>query len=298
MTFNAFAERKLQITIKVTRPNAQGAQTDFTYVWTENRMRVAVREGGKQFGNARIEVYGVALASMNNIARLWLEALTPQNTDTVEIAAWTGQQFVPFFQGVIAWSAVDESAMPQTKLVLEANSAFGLGNLPASPYSNAGPVTLADTLTTISAPAQLSLVYAPTAPTYMLTDVRLTGSPLDQVGALMRHFSDLTWTVHLQQLVVRAANAPISADAVRIAADTGMQNAPVYSTSGLQLSTLFNPQIRPGVALDVHTQADFVNRTIWVAAVLAHQLDANFPGGQWSTAIAANSYGSKGNATN
>lgn len=298
MTYNAFVERRLQVTVKVTRPNAQGEQTDYTYVWTENRMRTSVREGGKQFGNARVEVYGVALASMNNIARLWLESLTPQNSDTIEIAAWTGQQFVPFFQGVIAWSAVDESAMPQTKLVIEANSSFGLGNLPASPYSNAGPVTLADALKTLIAPAGLTLVYAPSASAYMLSNVRLTGSPLDQVGSLMRHFPDLTWTVHLQQLIVRAANAPISSDAVRIAVDTGMKNAPVYSTSGLQVVTLFNPQIRPGVALDVHTQADFVNRTVWVAAVLAHQLDANVPGGQWDTAIAANSYGSKGNASN
>lgn len=299
MSGTAFPDRILQVTVSVSRVNPQAgagsAPQTSTYVWQQNRIRCTIRQGGAQFGNARIEVFGVPLTDMNNIARLWLETLTPQNTDTVAVAVWNGQTFTPLFQGVIAWSSVDASGMPQVKLVIEANASFQAANTTATPYANAGPITLQAALASIAGLASYTVNYAASAPAYQLTDVRLTGSVLDQIGSLMRHFPDLTWTISLQQLIVRQALAPIDTDPIRIAVDTGMQNAPVYSTSGLQVTTLFNPQIRPGATLDVETVFDFVNRTIWVASVLEHQLDANMPSGQWATSVAANSFGTKGN---
>lgn len=295
MSVNPLQERRARVTVNVTRPNMAGEQVDQQYTFESHRMRISVRQGGNQFGNAKVELFGVPLATMNQIARLWLESLTPQNTDKLAIDVWDGEDFIPFFQGVIAWSAVDASGMPQVKLVIEANAAMALMNMSASPYSNAGPVALEDALASIAQLAGFALDYSETAPKYQLTDVRVTGAPLEQIRKLMSQFKDLTWFINLQRLVVRKVNTPFSADSVRIAADTGLQGFPVYSTSGLQLQTLFNPRLRPGVALDVVTPIDFVTRTLWVAAVLAHQLDVNMPGGQWTSAVAANSYGRKGN---
>lgn len=295
MTFNAFVERKARVTVSVTRADASGDQTPETYTFLQHRMRINVRQGGAQFGNAKIEIFGVPLDSMNNIARLWMESLTPQNTDTVAIDIWNGQDYVPFFSGVITWSAVNGAGMPAVSLMIEANAAFAMLNATASPYANAGPVSLQSALTTIAAAQQFSVDYSASAPQYQLTDVRVTGSPMEQIAGLMSHFNDLTWFVNLQRLIVRTANAPFSADAISIAADNGLMRLPVYSSSSLQFDTLFNPQLRPGVACDVTTAFDFVNRTQWVAAVLSHTLEPNVPGGQWTTSCAANSYGARGN---
>jgi hypothetical protein len=294
----AFPDRILQVTVTVTRPDAQaagGSPQVSTYVWQHNRIRVSIRLGGSQFGNAVIEVFGVPLQDMNNIARLWLKSLTPQNTDTVAVAVWNGQTFTPLFQGVVSWAQVDASGLPMVKLIIEANTSFAAANTPAAPYANAGPVTLKAALTTIAQAAGYTVNYAASAPQYQLTDVRVTGSVLDQIGAMMRYFPDLVWTPNLQQILVRAEDAPLTTDPVRVAVDTGMQQAPVYSTSGLQFVTLFNPQILPGTALNVETIFDFVNQTNWIAHVIQHQLDANMPSGQWATSVAANSYGLKGN---
>jgi hypothetical protein len=294
-TFQQFAERAARVTVSVTRNNAQGATQTYTYVYTQNRMRIQVRQGGKQYGNAHIEIFGVAQQDMNQIARLWLEVMTPQNADTVAIDVWNGMQYIPFFQGVIMWSAVDAATMPQVKLVIDSNAAMPLMNTPVAPYSNPGPVTLSDALADIAGQAGFAVVYSASVPVYSLTNPRVTGSPLEQINALMSQYPDLTWFVNLQQVVIRLAGAPSNTDSVRIAVDTGLQYAPVYSTSGLSITTIFNPLLRPGIALDVETTFDFVNRTNWVAAVLSHQLDVNLPGGQWNTAIAANSYGAKSN---
>lgn len=294
-TFQPFVPRIARVTIQVDRLNSRGEPDTFRYVFEQHRMRIQVRQGGQQFGNAHVEIYGVLLADMNQIARLWLETMTPQNADTIMIEVWDGKTFVPFFQGVITWSAVDASGIPQVKLVVDANAAMPLMNTPASPYANPGPVILKDALSALAKQAGFTVDYSAAAPVYSLTDIRLTGSPLQQIGALMRHFPDLTWFVNLQRVVVREANSPYTTDAIRVAVDTGLQGAPVYSTSGLQIATVFNPRIRPGVALDVETSFDFVNRTLWVAAVLAHNIEPNMPGGQWTTSVAANSYGAKNN---
>jgi len=296
MTFNPFIERKARVTVTVTRPDSSGNQTPETYTFLQHRMRINVRQGGNQFGNAKIEIFGAPPDTLNNIARLWLETLTPQNTDTVAIDVWNGLDYMPFFSGVISWSSGNGGGMPAVSLVIEANAAMALMNATASPYANAGPVSLQDALTTIAATQGFAVDYSATAPQYQLTDVRVTGSPMEQIAGLMRHFGDLTWFVNLQRLVVRAANAPFDSNAIDISASNGMQRLPVYSSSALQLDTLFNPQLRPGVACNIQTQQfDFVNRTKWVASVLSHQLEPNLPGGQWTTSLACNSYGPRGN---
>lgn len=295
MPFQPYFQRRAQIIVTVTRPDATGAQTPQTYTFEQHRMRIVVRQGGKQFGNAVMKVFGVPLATMNQIARLWLEALTPQNTDTVAINVWDGVGFVPFFSGIITWSAVNASTQPQVALDIEANAAMEGMNTTASPYANAGPVSLQDALYGIANAAGLSVDYSKSAPQYQMTQVRAVGTPVEQISALLAQYPALTWNINLQRLIVRAALAPIDDDPVRIAPDTGMIGYPVYSTSGLQISTLFDARIRPGLALDVESEFDFITRTKWVSSVLAHTLDVNVPGGQWMTQIAANSYGSKGN---
>lgn len=287
--------RRAKVIVTVMRPDAQGTVVPTTYTFEQHRMRIQVRQGGKQFGNTHVQVFGVPLDTMNQIARLWLEALTPQNTDTLAIDVWDGEGFVPFFSGVITWSAVNAAGMPQVFLDIEANAAMEGMNTTASPYANAGPVTLKDTLLAIAGTAKLSVDYDASAPEIQLVQQRVTGTPIEQITQIMNQFPNLTWFINLQRLTVRAALAPLAATPIRVAADTGMIGYPVYSTSGIQVSTLFDPRIRPGLGLDIETEFDFVNRTTWVASVLAHSLDVNYPGGQWMTQIAANSFGPKGN---
>lgn len=295
MPFNPYTLKSARVTVTVDRPDANGNTTTQTYRFQDHRMRINVRQGGAQFGNAKLEIFGVPLKAMNQIARLWLEALTPLGTDTVQVDVFDGRDYVPFFQGVIAWSAVNASRMPQVSLDIEANSGMALMIQPASPYATGSTVLLKDALTTIAAPAGFAVDYPDTVPQFQLSQVRVTGTPLEQIGELMNQYPQLTWNVSLQRIQIRAALAPIDSNSVRIAADNGLMGYPVYSTSSLTLSTLFNPKITPGVALDVQTEFDFVNRTVWVASVLNHMLEPNMPGGQWTTQIAANSYGAKGN---
>lgn len=286
---NTFNPRRARVTVTVSRPDASGAPTPTTYVWSEHRMRIRVQRGGAQVGNAHVTVYGLTLAAMNNIARLWLQAYTPQNTDTlkIEVYDYRSQQWLTFFFGTITWSAADGSAMPHVGLMIEANASFALSNTPASPYSNPGPVKMSDAVKAVAQIAGFTVDYAASAPDPELTNVRATGSLQEQLRHLFEHHLDLIYNIALQKVQVRSVNAPLNSDPVTISVETGMQKSPVYSTSGLTIETLFDPRISPGTPLKVESVFNYVSQTQWVAAVMSDTLDVNLPGGRWDTAIAA-----------
>lgn len=292
--FNPFIERKVRVTVTVARSTDGQIEPD-VYTFVQNRMRIAIRQGGQQFGNARAEIFGVPLDTMNVIARLWLSTMTPQNSDTLLVEAWDGLNYVPVFQGVITWAAPDGGNIPAMALIIEANSAMALMNTVAVPYANAGPVALHDTLSVIVAPANFVVDFSAQATNYMLVDQRVSGTPLQQVTDIMRQFPDLSWFTNLQRLVVRRVNAPYSDDSISINVSDGAMRLPSYSSSGLQFQTVFQPRLRPGIICDIKTVFEFVNQTKWVAAIISHQLEPNVPGGQWLTSVAAQAFGTIGN---
>lgn len=294
---NPLFPRRARVTVTVTRPNAGGEERELTYQFEQHRMTIAVSQGGNQFGNAKVSIFGVALEAMNKIARLWLEVLSPSNTDTLAIDVWDGSNFIPFFNGVITWSAVNGASAPHVALEIEANSAMVAMNTVTPPFAQDEPVALADALTAILGPTNLVVDFAPSVPALQIQKAHLVGTPMQQASTLMSYFPELTWYINLQRFLVRPVNGPLGGDPIAINSGTGMVGYPTYATSGVTVSTLFDPRIRPGAALDIQTIFDFVNRTKWVAAVLQHSLQPNTPGGQWITQVAAQSYGSKGDGS-
>lgn len=289
-------ERRARVTVSVVRPGAEGEQA-LTYVFEQHRMTIQVAQGGGQFGGAKVQVYGVPLDAMNKIARLWLEVLSPSVNDKLTIDVWDGSNFVPLFAGVITWSAINASGAPHVALEIEASDAMA-AQLPAVlPYSQDTPIALLDIVKQIAEPVGLAVEFAETVPPLQVQKVHLIGTAMEQLTALFSFFPELTWYINLQRVVVRPVNGPLGGSPVRIDKTTGMIGYPTYSTSGVTLATLFDARIRPGLALDIQTSFDFVNRTKWVASVLQHTIEPNKPGGQWLTQIAAQSYGSKGDTS-
>lgn len=291
---NTLIERRARIVVTVRRDDDAGVTTESEYVFTEHRASIQVAQGGGLFGNAKVQLFGVAMDAMNNIARLWLEVLSPGNSDRLRIEVWDGANFVPFFEGVITWTAINASGAPDVALEIEANDAMAAMNIPAAPYAQDTPIGLRDALTAILAPAALVVEVAESIPELMIQRVHLMGTPMEQANTLMSYFPELTYYTNLSRFIVRPVNAPIGGEPLVVSRDTGLIGYPTYATSGISFSMVFDPRVRLGLALDLQTEFDFVNRTRWLAAVLQHHIQPNWPGGQWITQVAAQSYGSKG----
>lgn len=297
---NTLIERKARVSIKVARTTDDpdlGPTVTSSYVFEQHRMSIRVSQGGGHFGNAKVSIFGVNMDAMNNIARLWLEVLSPSNSDTMDIDVWDGANYVPLFSGVITWSAINASGAPNVALEIEANESMVAMNTVATPYSDPGRVFLRDIVAEVLAPTGLVVEFAESVPELQIQRPYFTGTPMDQASEAMACFPELTWYINLRRFLVRPVNGPLGGDPVKIDKYSGMIGYPTYSTSGITLATLFDARIRPGLALDIQTGFDFVNRTKWIAAVLQHDLQPQTPGGQWITQIAAQSYGSKGDTS-
>lgn len=294
---NTLVERRARVTVRVTRADGDGtdAQTESTYQFTENRMSIQVTQGGGRYGNAKVQVYGVNMDAMNKIARLWLEVLSPSSADVLLIDVWDGSSYVPFFEGVITWTAIDASGAPAVALSIEANDAMIGMNAVTTVYAQDTPVTLQTALAEILEPAGLVAEFSENVPELQVQKIYLQGTPMEQANTLMGYFPELAHYVNLRRFIVRPVNGPLGDVPLVLNRHTGLIGYPTYATSGISFSMLFDARVRLGRALDLQTDFDFVNRTKWVASVLQHNIQPNWPGGQWVTQVAAQSYGSKGN---
>ena len=250
-------------------------------------MIIQVQLGGGRFGNAKVRIYGVPLASMNNISRLWLQPMVIQAQDTIAIDVWNGSNYVPFFNGVIAWAGTDGSGLPDVTLNIEANAAFALTQTTPAPYTASGTQTLQNVLQGILAPGGFALDLAASVPALTVTNPRYSGSVMDQLDACLRAFPQLAYNIILQRVRVYPANQPFNADPIMISPATGMQKAPNYSSSALCVDTLFDPRLVPGQAIQVDSEFVLAGGANWVCRVLNHTLEPNKPKGNWITSIAA-----------
>lgn len=291
---NTLIERRARVTVRVRREDG-GREVETSYQFTEHRMGITISQGGSQFGNAKVQIFGVPLDAMNKIARLWLEVLSPSNQDTLAVDVWDGSSFIPFFEGVITWTAINASAAPAVALEIEANDSMVGMNALTTVYAQEGPIALETALAEILAPVNLVVEMSEGLPEFTPSKIHLTGTPMQQASTLLSYYPELAWYVNLQRLIVRPVNGPLGDDPLELDRNTGLIGYPTYSTSGITFAMIFDARVRLGRALDLRTDFDFVNRTKWVAAVLQHQLQPNWPGGQWITQVAAQSYGAKGN---
>lgn len=289
MAFNPFVTRAARVTVTVTRADSSSGSgtTTSSYVFLQHRMVIRVSIGGGRFGNAKVQIHGVPLAAMNNIARLWPLPMEIQAADTLSIDVWDGSNYAPFFTGTITWSGVNGGALPDVTLDIEANSSASLAQTTPAPYTVSGPQTLQNVLTGILQGSEFALDYAPSIPEIIVPNPRYSGSTLDQIVACMRSYPQLTWNPVLSRLRVYPADQPLGADPILISPATGMRNAPVYSSSAVTLDTVFDPRLVPGQAITIDSEFVLAGGAQWIAMVLNHTLEPNKPKGAWTTSIAA-----------
>lgn len=72
--------------------------------------------------------------------------------------------------------------------------------------------------------------------------------------------------------------------AVLLSPDTGLVGYPSFTQSGVQCTTLYNPNIRFMAPVEIQSQFTPANGK-WSVQSLNHRLDCQVPGGQWFTDI-------------
>ena len=105
-------------------------------------------------------------------------------------------------------------------------------------------------------------------------------------GQAMPETGDFQWVIDGNTLAIWPHGQPRSGVAVDVSAATGMIGYPTFSSFGISVTTLFNPAIVYGTQLNV-TSALKPACGKWIVYTLAHDLEAETPGGTWETHLEA-----------
>jgi hypothetical protein len=301
----SFVQRKIDVAITLGdtangNPNvfSQTKATGPSNTITLSGLRVSakiLKAGFPQIGMAQISIYGMDKPTMDQISTLGIKVqLSPRNTVTVFAGDDSGMTIV--FVGTILLAWGDFSAEPDVAFHIQAQTAYGIANIPYNPSSFQGSVDAVTILQGLATAANLNFENNGVSGV-KISNAYLYGSPLDQIKKIKQTGSN-QFRVGIDDgtLFIVKKGEPRGGLVPLISSDTGMVAYPNYNSLGITLRTIFNPSI--GFMKKIQVKSSLgggkdntgANGT-WVVYGLDHTLESQVPGGQWFSTIQASRFG-------
>lgn len=243
------------------------------------------KTGGAEFAKATVEIYGLSIETM---AKLTTLSFNPFMNDWnfIEIfAGEEGQTLQSVFQGEITLAYADLNGGSKVLKIQAQTGAYPV-LIPDPPRSIEGEQSAASLIESLAKQANYS--FQNEGVTAMISDCTISGDPVtkmrsiaNQVGAEL--IIDDGTVVLMQSGQCRRAEGSVPV----ISVDTGMIGYPVFTNTGLQVSSYFRPDLR--LAAMVRVESIIPGATgSWRIVKLVHELSANNPNeGAWKTNIEA-----------
>lgn len=270
-------------------------------------LRVSTRienAGGRVMGSLQGLISGMTLSQINELSTLGLIATNRRkNVITIE-AGDLGGQMSAVFKGQInnGYGYFDANAQANA-FVVSALSGFFDAVAPAKPSSVAGGADVAQLLSGLA--TQMNCAFENNGVKKTLHDSYYDGTAFSQAARIVRD-AGIEWNAcYLGTLAIwnpgenRGGQVPV------ISSDTGMMGYPGFTSSGVQVSTQFNPSLRVGGQVRITSKvigsqlaraeqlasaspaAGTNNKGLWTIMKLDLALDAQVPRGKWESIINA-----------
>lgn len=292
----------------------QGGANTITFPFLRTSARLSSL-GSLTGQSAHIRIWGLTLAQMYQLATLGISYnILPYNFLTLQAGDASGLYTV--FSGTIRNAYGDFSAQPDVPFIFDcvpgAVGPNGIANgvpLPV-PTTFQGSTSIVNLLSGMARQLGYGFVNGGVDTSLTLTNPYFSGTIFDQVQACARAVKDVV-DVQLGNaniVIFPRGGAINSTVAPIISAKTGMIDYPLFTTQGVVVKTLFNPQIVRGGPVQIGSSvlqntlsaiaaqnssfvppqtvvtADGTN-SIWVAYRIDAALDSQMPNGQWQETV-------------
>ncbi len=265
---------------------SQGSTSGSAPYATPTGLRVSARivlPGGQDYGTMNLAIYGMSMSHMNALTILPF-GLTSVGNNSISLMA--GDDTSPLskvFTGTVNSAVADIHEQPEACFRVRATGAMYQKIAPAPAFSAAGSSDVATVMQQLATAAGFQ--FENSGVNVKLQRVNLPGSNMQQIAALAQH-AGIQWTVDNDTLAIypagQARNIPSSA----ISPATGMVGYPSFTSSGIVVTTLYQPTIKFGSTINVQSGLQPACGS-WFIHYLEHQLDANIPNGLWFSVIQA-----------
>jgi hypothetical protein len=244
---------------------------------------------GPGMGEAQLRIHGLTPSLLNQLSSLNQATMATRRNTIIISAGDDVSGMATVFQGQIMISQIMLNTAPDTALMVlaQAGALAAVQNVPPTSY----PGT-ADAAVVMQNLAFLAgLEFENNGVSMQLATPYYPGSPLEQIRKCAQAGRAVfDYVIDDRTLAIFPVGGSRGGQIPVISPATGMVGYPNYSTSvfGIELTTLFNPLLRPGGMVKVESDLAVANGT-WQVFNMQHELESEDPGGQWFTRFSGSS---------
>jgi hypothetical protein len=234
-------------------------------------------------------IWGLTPAIMNQLNTLSaIFQMQTSNLITVFASNADGTNRSIAFKGGILNCTPDFNRQPEAPINIQAYAALDIATLPSNPKSYEGSADITVMIKTIAAEVNYNTEFNGISG-ISLSRSYLDGSPRDQIHNISRAVKDrgiMVDFVENNTIAVWYASKGRAKPVSIISPDTGLIGYPTYTGFGIDVRTIYNPNIIQGGQIQVNSSLPGASGLFTVYG-LSHDLDAQIPGGKWETMVHA-----------
>lgn len=274
----AFARKLLNFSISLQNGmfgSGQGNTADLKGLRASCRI---VKAGGRDMGRLEAAIFGLPLSMMNQLTTLGTQIdLTEKNSITVT-AGEEGGSMSTVFAGTISVAFADMKAMPEVCLRVSAHAGLYEAVKQEQPTSIKDS---ADVKTVFGQLAQkMGLRFEGNDVDVKIPNLYLSGSARSQAMALAQ-MAGVQWIIDNGTLAIwKSGSARQGNSTPLISPQTGMVGYPAFNQAGIEVTTIFNSDLKPGGKIQVKSDLTPACGE-WHIMSLEYALDSMIPKGKW-----------------
>lgn len=285
----SFVQRKINISISLGEGNF-GTTGFNTVKLTGLRVRAQVqRYGAPGLNTAQVQIFGMSLATMNQLSTLGKPSQTFRRNNILIEAGDTTDGMSIVFQGAIDKALVNANSMPQVSLDMSCILGEPNGFQPALPTSYQTSANAADIIGTLA--KKLGYTLENNSVSVMLANPYLDGTVRNQIQKVVESANIYCYFDDLKKVVaIWPYDGRRQGSAVDVSPSTGMVGYPSYSDKYIQFRVLYTPNITFGGAVNLKSDLTGASGT-WTVNLLHHTLESEIPGGAWFSEVEGYRFG-------
>lgn len=279
--YKAFSRHKMRIVLTLAAGSFPAGGNQYTI--DDLAMTASIEKMPMpDFGKCQVEIIGLPLEVMEQLSTLAFKPFWRTRNYINIYAENSAGDLTQVFAGSIATAGADFNSAPDVKFKIEGQIGFFgriqaqgqtaiHGEQPAADFIGAQMTDAGFTFQNEGVSASLG------ASVFSGSSIQQAQKATEQIGAEL--------ILDDNEAVLLPTGATRKGDVIELTAETGLIGYPVISQSGVELKTIFNPDLRFAGAVTVKTTVPKASGT-WRIVKLSHRISANVPNnGVWESHI-------------
>lgn len=276
-----FVKRKINVSIQLGEGNYGDDLGDEITLEGYRVSAQGVTYNGDAQGQLQIRVWGMRLDLINQLTKIGPIMNQRRNNRIVLTAGEEGGAMSTVYEGTIDTAFGDFRSSPEPVFNVVALSAALAAVKPVAASSYNGQVDAAAVMSDLA--DKMNLIFENNGVSFNLNNPNFSGSALEQVKSCARA-ANIFYTVDRGKLAIWPKSGNRGDEPIQIDVDNDMIGYPAFSSEGITLQTIFNPDLRLGGQVQVKSILT-VACGIWNVYKMSFDLESEVPDGKWFSTI-------------